>query len=431
MPTPKNHKPTIRSWAMFDWANSAYNLVITSTIFPAYYTAITITEDHGDKVRFFGFDMVNTALSNFSLSFSYLLMALILPILSSIADIRGNKKSFMMGFTVLGGVACMGLFFFKLETLEWGIICVSLAAMGYVGGILFNNSFLPQIATADQQDRVSAQGFAYGYIGSVILQVICFVFILRPDWFGVTDPSFPARLSFLLVGIWWIGFGIIPYRNLPKGEKNGQRITHRVLKNGFLELTGVWKRMKDVPAIRRYLPAFFFYAMGLQTVMIVAAAFGEKVLQLGVPKLIATILIIQIVAIGGAYLMSRLAGFIGNIRVLILTVTLWIGICIWAFYLNNEVEFYLLAAVVGLVMGGIQSLSRSTYSKLLPEDEKDTASFFSFYDVTEKLAIVLGLFSFALIEQITDDIRNSVLCLSIFFAIGLALLVRMQRLQQK
>lgn len=431
MPTPKNHQPTIRSWAMFDWANSAYNLVITSTIFPAYYTAITITEDHGDKVSFFGFDMVNTALSNFSLSFSYLLMALILPILSSIADIRGNKKSFMMGFTVLGGVACMGLFFFKLETLEWGIICVSLAAMGYVGGILFNNSFLPQIATADQQDRVSAQGFAYGYIGSVILQVICFVFILRPDWFGVTDPSFPARLSFLLVGIWWIGFGIIPYRNLPKGEKNGQRITHRVLKNGFLELTGVWKRMKDVPAIRRYLPAFFFYAMGLQTVMIVAAAFGEKVLQLGVPKLIATILIIQIVAIGGAYLMSRLAGFIGNIRVLILTVTLWIGICIWAFYLNNEVEFYLLAAVVGLVMGGIQSLSRSTYSKLLPEDEKDTASFFSFYDVTEKLAIVLGLFSFALIEQITDDIRNSVLCLSIFFAIGLALLVRMQRLQQK
>ena len=431
MSPSKNHKPTIRSWAMFDWANSAYNLVITSTIFPAYYTAITITEDYGDKVRFFGYEVINTALSNFSLSFSYLFMALILPILSSIADIQGNKKSFMMAFTVVGGVACMGLFFFTLETLEWGIICASLAAMGYVGGILFNNSFLPQIATADQQDRVSAQGFAYGYVGSVILQVICFVFVLRPDWFGITDPSFPARLSFLLVGIWWIGFGIIPYRNLPKSEKNGQRITNRVLKNGFRELVGVWRKLEDIPEIKHYLPAFFFYAMGLQTVMIVAAAFGEKVLHLGVPKLIATILIIQIVAIGGAYLMSRLAGLIGNIRVLIGAVTLWIGICIWAFYLNDEVEFYFLAAVVGLVMGGIQSLSRSTYSKLLPEDEKDTASFFSFYDVTEKLAIVIGLFSFALIEQITDNIRNSVLCLAIFFAIGLVLLIRMQRVQKE
>ncbi|MGK6352948.1 MFS transporter [Parapedobacter sp. DT-150] len=425
MSIQKNHRPTIRAWAMFDWANSAYNLVITSTIFPAYYTAITYTEAYGDRVDFLGFRVVNTALSNFALSFAYLFMALLLPILSSLADFKGSKKAFMKVFTYLGGAACMGLFFFKLETLEWGIACFTLAAMGYVGGVLFNNSYLPQIATVDQQDRVSAQGFAYGYIGCVTLQVICFVFVLKPAWFGITDPSFPARLSFFLVGIWWIGFAQIPFRKLPKDTRNDQRVTRHVLRKGFAELQEVWKRLKDIPQIKRFLPAFFFYAMGVQTVMIVAAAFGEKVLHLGAPKLIATILIIQLVAIGGAYLMSLLARYIGNVRVLMLVVCVWIGVCVAAYYIRHEVHFYLLAALVGLVMGGIQSLSRSTYSKLLPVGEEDTASFFSFYDVTEKIAIVIGLFSFALIEQMTNNIRYSALCLGVFFLIGLVLLWRM------
>ncbi len=421
----QNDPPTIRAWAMFDWANSAYNLVITSTIFPAYYTAITYTEAYGDKVRFFGFNVVNTALSNFALSFAYLFMALVLPILSSIADFKGNKKTFMMAFTYLGGIACMGLFFFKLETLEWGIICFALAAMGYVGGVLFNNSYLPQIATVDQQDRVSAQGFAYGYVGCVTIQVICFVFVLKPEWFGIVDPSFPPRLSFLLVGLWWIGFAQIPFVKLPKDKKNGDRITKHVLRKGFAELRDVWRRLQHIPQIKRFLPAFFFYAMGVQTVMIVAAAFGEKVLHLGAPKLIATILLIQLVAIAGAYLMSLLARYIGNVRVLMLVVCIWIGICVTAYFINHEIHFYILAAVVGLVMGGIQSLSRSTYSKLLPVGEGDTASFFSFYDVTEKVAIVIGLFSFAIIEQLTNNIRYSALCLGIFFIAGLLLLGRM------
>ena len=205
----------------------------------------------------------------------------------------------MMAFTYLGGIACMGLFFFKLETLEWGIICFALAAIGYVGGVLFNNAYLPQIASVDRQDRVSAQGFAYGYIGCVIIQVICFVFILKPEWFGITDASFPPRLSFLLVGLWWIGFAQIPFVKLPSDTRSNRRITRDVLRRGFVELRDVWMRLREIPAIGRFLPVFFFYAMGVQTVMIVAAAFGEKVLHLGAPKLIATILLIQLVAIGG------------------------------------------------------------------------------------------------------------------------------------
>jgi MFS transporter, UMF1 family len=419
----KNNKKTIRGWAMFDWANSAYNLVITSTIFPAYYTIITTTQEHGDQVFFFGRRFTNTALSNYSLSVAYLIMAILLPILSSMADYRGNKKIFMKAFTYMGGLACAALFFFKLETLELGVICFALAAMGYIGGVMFNNSYLPEIATPDQQDKVSAQGFAYGYVGSVILQIICFVFVLKPELFGITDESFPPRLSFLLVGIWWIVFAQIPFKVLPAGSPNYKPINRSVVKNGFQELVKVWHQLKEMKLVKRYLLAFFFYSVGVQTVMLVAAGFGEKILKLGTSKLIATILIIQLVAILGALIMSYFARKFGNIKVLIAVVIIWVGVCVYGYNITNEFQFYALAALVGLVMGGIQSISRSTYSKLVPENTPDTASFFSFYDVTEKIAIVIGLASFAYIEEFTGSMRNSVLGLAIFFIVGLAVLI--------
>ncbi len=419
----KNNKKTIRGWAMFDWANSAYSLVITSTIFPAYYTIITTTKEHGDKVLFFGKSFINTVLSTYALAVAYLMMVILLPILSSIADYSGNKRGYMKAFTYLGGIACALLFFFKLETLELGIICSALAAMGYIGGVLFNNSYLPEIATKEQQDRVSAQGFAYGYIGSVILQIICFVFVLKPDWFAITDPSLPARLSFLLVGIWWIVFAQIPFIILSKGNPNANKLNKSVIKNGFQELNKVWSQVKHMKVLKRFLIAFFFYAMGVQTIMLVATNFGEKVLHLGTAKLIAAILIIQLVAIAGAFLMSHFAKKSGNIQVLIAVLLIWIGVCIASYYIANEYHFYALAVIVGMVMGGIQSLSRSTYSKLLPENSPDTTSFFSFFDVTEKLAIVIGLFSFALIEDLTGNIRNSAISLSVFFLLGLFTLV--------
>ncbi|PRY53110.1 UMF1 family MFS transporter [Arcticibacter pallidicorallinus] len=427
MQTIKNDKKTIRSWAMFDWSNSAYNLVITSTIFPAYYTIITTTEEHGDKVSFFGFTFVNTALSNYSLSVAYLIMALLLPFLSSSADYHGNKKTYMKFFTYMGSLACMLLFFFKLETLELGIICSAIAAMGYIGGVMFSNSYLPEIASVDQQDKVSAQGFAYGYVGSVLLQIICFVFVLKPDWFGITDLSFPPRFSFLLVGFWWILFAQIPFSKLPK---NSVAKTTHVRKNGYQELLHVFRQVRGMNVLKRFLLAFFFYSVGVQTIMLVAASFGEKELHLGTENLIMIILVIQVVAIGGAYLMSALGRKIGNIMVLILVVSVWIAICISAYFIATAQQFYLLAVVVGLVMGGIQSLSRSTYSKFLPENTPDTASFFSFYDVTEKLAIVLGLASFAFIEE-RSNIRNSALTLSLFFFIGLVILVFLFRTKEK
>jgi UMF1 family MFS transporter len=427
----KNNKKVIRAWAMYDWANSAYNLVITSTIFPAYFTAITTTKEHGDKVSFFGKSFVNTALSNYALAVAYLIIVLISPVLSSMADHRGNKKVYMQLFTWLGALACCGLYFFKLETLEWGIFCFAIAAIGYAGGFVFYNSYLPEIASADQQDAVSAKGFSYGYIGSVILQLICLVFVLKPDWFGISDESFPPRLSFLLVGLWWIIFAQIPFFILPKGSPNFNAELQRRVPNGFAELRKVWLQLRQMGLLKKFLAAFFFYSMGVQTVMLVAAGFGKKVLNLPTSSLIITILIIQLVAIGGATLMSRLSAVFGNVRVLIGVVVIWVLVCIGAYFVDSTSMFYVLAAVVGLVMGGIQSLSRSTYSKYIPERTPDTASFFSFYDVTEKLAIVAGLATFAYVEELTGSMRNSTVALTSFFAVGLVFLLLLRKAEVK
>lgn len=422
----KDNKKTIRSWAFFDWANSAYNLVITSTIFPAYYTIITSDKDPDtiDYVTFLGMKFVNSALYSYAMAFVFLVVACMLPILSAIADARGNKKVFMKMFTYLGALACCGLFFFTIETLTMSVIFFILAAIGFWGSLVFYNSYLPEIASVAQQDKVSAKGYAYGYVGSIVLQLICFVFVFKPEWFGIVDLSIPARLSFLLVGVWWAGFAQIPFKHLPKGSPDFKPPTKNIFTSGFIELTKVWQQIKQMPYIKRFLFAFFFYSMGVQTVMLVATVFGEKELALGTEKLIATILLLQIVAIPGAMLMSYLsAKKFGNVNVLIGVVAIWIAACIAAYFIKGEYQFYALAAVIGLIMGGIQSLSRSTYAKFLPQESPDHTAFFSFYDVTEKVALIFGMFSFGYIEELTGSMRNSVIALAVFFVLGLLFLL--------
>ncbi len=436
----KNDKKTIRSWAFFDWANSAYNLVITSTVFPAYYTAITSDKDDNtiDYVYFFGYKIINSALYSYAMAFAFLVIAVLSPILSSIADTKGNKKSFMKMFTYLGAIACSALFFFEINadkginTLNFSVVMFILAAIGFWGSLVFYNSYLPEIATVEEQDRVSAKGFAYGYVGSIILQIICFVFIFKPEWFGIVDASIPVRLSFLLVGIWWIGFAQIAFKGLPKGSPDFKAPKKNIVTSGFQELNKVWSEVKKMKHLKRFLGAFFFYSMGVQTVMLVATIFGEKILHLPTPKLIATILILQIVAIPGAMLISYLSTRkFGNVNVLVGVVVVWIGACIAAYFIHTEMQFYALAAVIGLIMGGIQSLSRSTYSKFLPQHSPDHTSFFSFYDVTEKVALVFGMFSFGYIEQLSGSMRNSVIALALFFVLGLVFLLRLKQVETK
>ena len=418
----------INGWAMYDWANSVYNLVITTTFFPAYYAAVTSLVNFPDGIVFLGRHFVNTELKDYVLAVGFLLIALLSPILSSIADYKGNKKSFMRFFCYLGAASCSLLFFFDKSNITLGLMCFMFAGIGFYGSQVFYNSYLPEIAAEEDRDRISARGYSMGYIGSVLMQMIGFGLVI-----GMGDKTMALKITFLLVGIWWVGFAQMTFKALPNTPKSERKTKKHVLVNGFHELKIVWEQVVHMPILKRFLAAFFFYSMGVQTVMLVAIDFGIKELKLPDQQLIITAVIIQIVAIVGAIGMSKLSARFGNINVLILTVLLWIGVCIAGYFITTETHFYIIASLVGLVMGGIQSLSRSTYSKLMPET-RDTASFFSFYDVTEKLAIVIGLFTFGFIEGISS-IRNSILSLVIFFILGFALLlltaIKEKAIQQK
>ena len=410
-------KKAVNGWAMYDWANSVYNLVITTTFFPAYYAVVTSLENYPNGVPFLGRHFINTELKEYVLAFGFLVVAIISPILSSIADYKGNKKNFMKFFCYLGAASCSLLFFFDKDNVFFGLLCFMLAGIGFYGSQVFYNSYLPEIAAEKDMDRISAKGYTMGYIGSVIMQMIGFGLVML-----MPNDTMPLKITFLLVGIWWIAFAQITFRALPIASKSVRAARKHVLVNGFHELKIVWDQLTHMPVLKRFLAAFFFYSMGVQTVMLVAIDYGIKELKLENAKLIITAVIIQLVAIAGAIGMSRLSARIGNLNVLQLTVVLWIGVCIAGYLMQTEMHFYILAALVGLMMGGIQSMSRSTYSKLMPET-KDTASFFSFYDVSEKLAIVLGLVSFGVIEGLTKSMRNSILVLIVFFALGLVWLI--------
>ena len=410
-------KKAVNGWAMYDWANSVYNLVITTTFFPAYYAVVTSLENYPNGIPFLGRHFINTELKEYVLAFGFLVVAIISPILSSIADYKGNKKNFMKFFCYLGAASCSLLFFFHKDNMFFGLLCFMLAGIGFYGSQVFYNSYLPEIAAEKDMDRISAKGYTMGYIGSVIMQMIGFGLVML-----MPNDTMPLKITFLLVGIWWIAFAQITFRALPIASKSVRAARKHVLVNGFHELKIVWDQLTHMPVLKRFLAAFFFYSMGVQTVMLVAIDYGIKELKLENAKLIITAVIIQLVAIAGAIGMSRLSARIGNLNVLQLTVILWIGVCIAGYLMQTEMHFYILAALVGLMMGGIQSMSRSTYSKLMPET-KDTASFFSFYDVSEKLAIVLGLVSFGVIEGLTKSMRNSILVLIVFFALGLVWLI--------
>ncbi len=432
---PKGHKKLLNAWAFYDWANSVYSLTIASAIFPIFWGALTILRDENDNiisdtVRFLGIDFNNDSLISYVTALAFLVVSIISPLLSGIADYVGNKKNFLKFFCYLGALSCIGLYWFNLEYLWFGLLCYFLALIGFWASLVFYNSYLPDIAFPEQQDAISAKGYSLGYIGSVILLILNLLMILKHEWFGFEGEGVPTRLSFIMVGVWWIGFSQYTYYYLPKGTKK-DRLTKAVLFNGFKELKMIWNELRHDMRLRRYLSAFFVYSMAVQTIMLIATYFGIEELDWGeqdaTTGLIISILLIQLVAVLGAILTSRASAKFGNIKTIIVINFIWIGICIYAYSITTPFQFYIAAAIVGLVMGGIQALSRSTYSKFLPKDAVDTASYFSFYDVSEKIGIVIGMFSYGLIAQITGSIRYSILFLIVFFAVGLFLLFRVPK----
>lgn len=420
----KGDKKILNAWAFYDWANSVYSLTIVSSIFPLFIGGY-IKSEGVDEIEAFGVSISHTAMITYVTAFGFLVVALISPLLSGIADYKGNKKFFLRFFCYMGSISCMALYFFSLEYIYISLLFYVLALIGFWGSLVFYNSYLPDLAHREQHDAISAKGYSLGYIGSVILLLINLGMILSAPKEGQLDMM---RLSFVLVGIWWFGFSHYTYKYLPN-FKNGNKLTGSVLFNGFKELSLVWGELQGQLRLKKYLIAFFVYSMAVQTVMLIAAFFGENEIAWeanGINKelgLISSILIIQLIAVAGAYLTSYVSTKIGNIKTLIIINVIWVAICVFAYFVESPYQFFITAGVVGLVMGGIQSLSRSTYAKFLPET-KDTTSYFSFYDVSEKIGIVIGMGIFASVEVITGSMRNAILFLVLFFLIGLVLLYK-------
>lgn len=428
----RGSKKLINAWAFYDWANSVYPLVISTAVFPIYYSSLasSFANTEGD-ISFLGTFWDPTTLYDYTLAISFLIVAFCSPILSGIADYTGNKLKFLKGFCLLGSISVMGLYFFNSESTLWvALLCTVFASIGFWGSIVFYNAYLPEVAFPEQQDKVSAKGFMYGYAGSVLLLIFSLVLVQKPDWFGITDPTLAPRITFVLVGLWWFGFAQITYRRLPNNVFNHKPDKDYIWK-GFLELKTVFKSLNQYVQLKYFLMAFFFLSVGVQTIILMAGIFGSKELGLPTLNLILTILIVQIVAIFGAYLFSRLSEKIGNLATLKITLFIWGIVCFIAFVLdknqpNIDYYFYAMGIVLGFVLGATQSLTRSTYSKLLPETH-DHATYFSFYDVTEKIAIVLGMFVFGLLIALTGSMQYSVMALAIFFLMAFIILFKVKR----
>lgn len=431
---PKGSKKLLNAWAFYDWANSVYPLVISSAIFPIFYEALFTDRDH--YIHVFGFQLKNSALISFVTAAAFLAVAIFSPLLSGIADYVGNKKNFMRFFCYLGALSCIGLNWFSLENLYVGLLFYFFGLIGFWGSLVFYNSYLPDIAFPEQQDKVSAKGYSLGYIGSVILLIVNLAMVMQPKLFGISGTEGEAamkamRYSFVTVGIWWIAFSQYTYMYLPKGNANSEKVTKAVIFNGFKELKKVWQLLAQNIPLKRYLGSFFVYSMAVQTVMLIATYFGSQEIEWQSKSestigLIICILLIQLVAIVGAVITSRASAKFGNIPTLIVINIIWVVLCAVAYFITKPIHFYVMAGLVGLVMGGIQALSRSTYSKLLPETE-DTASFFSFYDVSEKIGIVIGMCVYGLIDQITGSPRMAIVFFAIFFTTGVLLLRRIPK----
>ncbi|MCP4054396.1 MAG: MFS transporter [Mesoflavibacter sp.] len=426
----KGSKKLLNAWAFYDWANSVYTLTIASSIFPIFYSALFINQTH-KVVNAFGFEFKSTALITFITAFTFLVVAFTSPILSGIADYVGNKKNFLKFFCYVGGLGCIGLYFFSLDHIYISLLFYFMGLIGYWGSLVFYNSYLPDIAFPEQQDSISAKGFSLGYIGSVILLIINLIMVMTAEDGQKMDMM---RYSFVMVGIWWIGFSQYSFYWLPKGTSKGHKVTKEVVLDGFNELKVVWKALQENILLKKYLQSFFVFSMAVQTIMLVAVYFGEEEINWGSDDaktmgLIVSILIIQLIAIVGAVLTSKASSKFGNIKTLIAINFIWMSLCFYAYFMETPIQFYIAASCVGFVMGGIQSLARSTYSKFLPET-KDTTSYFSFFDVAEKIGIVIGMIIYGTIDQITGSMRNSILFLFIFFLIGIILLFRVLK-QQK
>lgn len=405
-------------WAMYDWANSSYSLVIGTAIFPIYYSAVMEAAGR-ESYRIFGMEFSTTAAYTFVMAAAYLVVSIGTPYLSALAEVSGSKKAFMRRFIYSGTLACFAMYFFTSDAPVLGLITPFVASIAFAGSLVFYNSYLPEIAAPEAQDALSARGFALGYLGSALMLIVALAFIQNPGWFGLDGPGLITRLTFVAVGLWWIGWGEYSLSRLPEGRAVGDRKKGWV-RAAYQQLFDVAKSFRQTRGLERFVLGFFFASAGVQTVILIATLFGKEALHLETSSLITTILLIQFVGMLGSWFFAKLSRLIGNIRALLISGFLWMLISFLAYFIQSELQFYVLGAAVGLVLGGIQSLARSTYSQLLPPAQEHVV-YFSFFDVAEKLATVLGMLAVGWLETLTGDLRLAAVLLSGFFAVAVVL----------
>lgn len=428
----ESSKKVVRGWVLFDWANSAYSLVIVSTIFPKIFLY-----ELGETSTFLGINFGNSsAIYTSAISFSYLIILLITPVLGGIADYGGYKKRYMQFFTYLGVLACVMLYFFDSNHIYLGVLGAILGSIGFSGSMVFYNAYLPEIVPVKDQDKISARGYAMGYLGSSILLILLVVLSSYPSLLFVKTKLEVFKIGFILVGLWWFGWSAITFKVLPQNKPTHKGNVTSYIKEGLKQLRIAVKSIAKNKIIKRFLIAFACLSLGFQTLWIISPIFAASVIKLEGSELIVIVLIMQFVGIIGSMIFSRISKAKGNILSLSLTVIVFIIVCLAASTTTSKQVFYGIAILMGFAMGGMQSMSRSTFSKLIV-DEVNHASLFSLYDIIEKSSILIGTALVTLVYAFNISMFNVpsekfvLLLLGVFFIIGLFLLLGLFKLSFK
>jgi UMF1 family MFS transporter len=418
----KNDKREIFGWTMYDWANSAFSTTVITVFLGPYLAGIIENVEGTGRFMLLGFiEMTAEGFFPFCVSLSVLLQVFFLPILGAIADYSRLKKRMMMGFAVLGAASTLGLFFVEGNLYALGGLLFIIANLSFGASIVFYNAFLPQIVTDDQRDRVSSRGFAMGYAGGGLLLLLNLILFNFAENLGLSAGQV-ARISIASAGVWWLVFGFFAFRRLR--ERGAEReLPHGAtyLSIGFKQLAATLRELRKYPMTVRYLLAYLLYNDGIQTVIVIAALFGAQELGMGISELTLVILMVQAVAFMGALLFGRIAGRLGAKRSVIISLIIWSLISIWAqVSLQSKTEFWLLAAVAAVVLGGSQALSRSLFSLMIPKEKE--AEFFSFYEISERGTSWMGPALFTFVQVRTGSMRTAIFSLIVLFVSGLIIL---------
>ena len=410
---------------MYDWANSAYITTVGVGLLPIYFREGIVG---ADGVVFFEQTFSATALWGFMVGSAALLVFLIAPVLGAIADFSAAKKRFLLCFAYLGSLFATLLYFCQPGDVKLTIVFYTITQVCFIGANVFYDAFLPQLVSEDKLDSVSAKGFAFGYVGGSLQFGISLALVAMHEKIGITDQALAVRIAMAMSGIWWAGWTLFTLKylkevraeqGLPEKFRNQPRLL-AYLYLGISRTVATAKKAGHFKHLTLFMLAYVVYNDGIHTVTNMAAIYGKEELELSATDLMVTLLLVQVVAIGGSMLFGWLANRIGTKRAVMSSLVLWSGVVTYAYFIHTATEFFILGMVVGIVLGGTQSLSRSLYGAMIPE--KASAEFYGFYSVFSKFSAILGPFTFGLIRQITGTARLAIISLIVFFIGGLILL---------